>query len=126
MVETYDTTLPIYKQILLVWLDNLIFRMGSWRRTIHIIHGPHCSMLFSRAEVTEQFLRGISYDHAPPTFDMKIIIFPSHPIINKILKLQKMNLLEMKNTTISPKNSTTKTNYTIEVFKKIRLQTLQI
>lgn len=51
---------------------------------------------------------------------MKIIIFPSHPIINEILKLQKMNLLEMKNTTISPKNSTTKTNYTIEVFKKTK------
>lgn len=78
-------------------------------------------MVFSRAEATEQFLLGISYDHAPPTFDMKIIIFPSHPIINEILKLQKMNLLEMKNTTISPKNSTTKTNYTIEVFKKIKL-----
>lgn len=50
MVETYDTTLPIYTQILLVWLDNLIFRMRSWRRTIHVIHGPHCSVVFSGTE----------------------------------------------------------------------------
>lgn len=60
-------------------------------------------MVFSRAEATEQFLLGISYDHAPPTFDMKIIIFPSHPIINEILKLQKMNLGNEKYNNFSKK-----------------------
>lgn len=73
-------------------------------------------MVFSGAEAHRILSIPISYDHTGPTLHMKIIIFPSHPTINEILKLQKINLLEMKNTTNSPRNSTTKTNYTIEVF----------
>lgn len=87
--------------------------MGSLRKTIHLIHEHEeytVPWYLVEQRPLEYFLLRISYDHTGPTLHMKIIVFPSHPTINNILKLQKINLLEMKNTTNSPRNSTTKTN----------------
>lgn len=47
-------------------------------------------MVFSGAEAHRILSIPISYDHTGPTLHIKIIIFPSHPTINEILKLQKI------------------------------------